>query len=156
MAWIPEKSFIQIPTAMPEWCNNYLTKKDRQLPTGHHASRSSHHRRHLQYRLSQSRVQTTPPLHQPDFFNCVTNYKPLNHSTPSYNYLMSFKRLHQINERATPNKMLYTNALILHRIYNYMSASPNWMDLNFQQYFNNRIQTCNAYDTSNYTLGPIQ
>ena len=45
------------------------------------------------------------------------------------------------------------HALMLHRIFNDTSASPNWVDLNFQQYFNNRIQTFNAYDTSNFKVG---
>ena len=55
-------------------------------------------------------------------------------------------------EIATPNKMLiYMHALLLHIIYDDTSTSPNWVDLNFQQYFNKRIQRFNGYHTSNNT-----
>ena len=74
--------------------------------------------------------------------------------TPSYNYLMSYDTLHSINKRGTPNKMvLYIHALLLQRIYNATSASPNWVDLNFQQNFNGRMQMFNVYDASNYKVG---
>ena len=74
--------------------------------------------------------------------------------TLSYNYLMSYDMLHSINKMGTPNKMvLYTHVLLLHRIYNDTSASPNWVDLNFQQNFNGRMQMFNVYNASNYKVG---
>ena len=56
----------------------------------------------------------------------------------------SYNNLHNLEKRATPmNFAKYRLAIQLHKIYNDLSSSEDWRDMNFQQNFNNRIQMFN-------------
>ena len=74
--------------------------------------------------------------------------------TPSYHDRMSFAELHKINSRATPNQMCeYKHALLLHKLVNLEQPGSDWVDLNFQQNFNNRSSTFKFVKTNNYKIG---
>ena len=52
---------------------------------------------------------------------------------------ISFEQLHRMNGRATPNQMmLYKHSLLLFKIFNDTHQTDDWMDLNWNQSFNNR------------------
>jgi hypothetical protein len=47
---------------------------------------------------------------------------------------MSYAELHSINDRAAPFQMMqYKHALLLFKIFNENTASPDWIQLNFTQ-----------------------
>jgi hypothetical protein len=74
--------------------------------------------------------------------------------TPNYNFLISYKKLHYINNRAMPEQMMYyKHALLLYKTYNESTPTKNWLTLNFQQNFNNRNNTLRVFSTSNYKVG---
>ena len=53
-----------------------------------------------------------------------------------------FEKLHEMSNRATPEKMLlYRHALLLYKIYNSEDHSLEWIALNFQQ----RLSSCQSY-----------
>ena len=67
---------------------------------------------------------------------------------------MSFNTLHTLNKRATPNQFtIYRHAIILHKVYNDETTNQNWLDLFFNQQFNNRCETVKFFDTKNYKIG---
>ena len=74
--------------------------------------------------------------------------------TPSYHMMMSFYELHYINNRATPTQMSqYKLALTMFTLFNKQEPTVDWVDLNFQQIFNQRNTTLNFVNTSNYKVG---
>ena len=80
--------------------------------------------------------------------------KALTICTPNYNNMMSFEQIHAINKRATPNQMLlYKHSLLLHKIWNDPIYSKDWLDLNFQQNFNERRTKVMIFDTSQRKIG---
>ena len=79
---------------------------------------------------------------------------PLKLCTPNYNYLMSFNSLHYLNQRATPTQFtIYTHALLLHKTYNDETMSNDWLNLFFNQQFNQRELNVKFYNTSSYRIG---
>ena len=66
----------------------------------------------------------------------------------------SFERMHSINKRATPMMMMkYKHCLELHRLYNSEDGSEDWINLHFQQNFNNRNDFINIFDNSKLKIG---
>ena len=79
--------------------------------------------------------------------------QPLKMTTNNYNYMMSFETLHIMNQRANPKQItIYKHALLLHKIYN-DDSNITWSDLFFTQQFNQRNQTIQFFNTSNYKVG---
>lgn len=68
--------------------------------------------------------------------------------------MMSFKELHIINNRATPTQMSnYKLALTLFTLFNSQEPSADWVDLNFQQTFNQRNDKLTFFSTAKYKIG---
>ena len=66
----------------------------------------------------------------------------------------SFEMLHTINKRATPMSIMkYKHSIELYRLYNSGEEREDWIDLNFQQNFNNRNEFINVIDTSTIRVG---
>ena len=62
--------------------------------------------------------------------------------------------LHYINQRATPIQYTnYIHALLLHKIYNDETMSTDWIDMYFNQHFNQRDPTLKFFNTSTYKIG---
>ena len=79
---------------------------------------------------------------------------PLKLTTNNYNYMMSFESLHYVNQRATPTQYsTYTNALLLHKVFNDETMSNDWLDLFFNQNFNQRYATVKFFSTANFKIG---
>ena len=73
---------------------------------------------------------------------------------PQYDNMMGYDRLHEVQNRATPMKMMkYRLAIQLYKIYNNKSESQDWLDLNFQQNFNDRYQHVYITDVSVLRIG---
>ena len=80
--------------------------------------------------------------------------QPLKLCHYKYDRNISFNCLHSTLKRATPTQiMTYKHALLLHKVYNDETISPEWQDLFFIQTFNNRSPNANFIDTSNYKIG---
>ena len=74
--------------------------------------------------------------------------------TPSYHDRMSYIELHTINNRATPAQMcLYKHSITLYKLINTNIPGLDWIDLNFQQSFNQRDHNFKFYSTNNYRVG---
>ena len=74
--------------------------------------------------------------------------------TPSYHDRMSYIELHTINNRATPAQMcLYKQLLTLYKLIATRIPKLDWIDLNFQQSFNERDPNFRFYSTNNYRVG---
>ena len=74
--------------------------------------------------------------------------------TPNYDNTMSFEQIHVINKRATPKLMMvYKHAILLYKVWNDTIYSKQWLALNFQQNFNERVNTVNVFETSNLKVG---
>ena len=79
---------------------------------------------------------------------------PLKMTTPNYNRLISYNRLHYLNKRATPNEItVYKHALLLHKTYNNLTMSIDWTNLFFNQHFNARYNLVKFFNTSKYKIG---
>ena len=79
---------------------------------------------------------------------------PLKLTTPNYHRMMSYESLHYMNKRATPIQItLYKHSLLLHKIYNDESMGLNWVNLFFNQNFNERDNSVKFFNTSNYKVG---
>ena len=79
---------------------------------------------------------------------------PLKLCTKLYDRSMSFETLHTLNNRATPEQFtVYRHAILLHKVYNDHSMSNNWLDLFFNQQFNNRQKTVKFFNTNHYKIG---
>ena len=67
---------------------------------------------------------------------------------------MSFDTLHSLNKRATPKQFTtYRHALLLHKYYNDETKSNDWLNLFFNQQFNNRCESVKFVDTKSYKIG---
>ena len=67
---------------------------------------------------------------------------------------ISFENLHRIQKRATPTQMMkYRLALQLHKLYNSVNYSEDWLNLNFQQNFNSRSNQVKIIDQSRLRIG---
>ena len=66
----------------------------------------------------------------------------------------SYNNLHNLEKRATPmNFAKYRLAIQLYKIYNDLSSTEDWSDMNFQQNFNARQDTCHITNTANTKVG---
>ena len=73
---------------------------------------------------------------------------------PQYDNMIGYERLHGMQNRATPMKMMkYRLAIQLYKIYNSKYESQDWLDLNFQQNFNDRYQHVHITDDSSIRIG---
>ena len=80
--------------------------------------------------------------------------KALKLCTPSYTQEMSYLKLHELNNRATPEQLcIYKQSLLLHTLYNFETPKIEWLSLNFNQTFNQREKNFMCFDTSNYKIG---
>ena len=67
---------------------------------------------------------------------------------------MSYAELHYIIKRATPAQICdYKHAIQLYKLINQELPKSDWVDLNFQQIFHNRIDTFNFVKTNKYKVG---
>ena len=74
----------------------------------------------------------------------------MNYNDP----MMSFDRLHEINKRATPEKMmLCKHALLLHKIYNSSDYSEEWIQLNLNQTLTSRQTDFKVHKTNQIKIG---
>ena len=65
-----------------------------------------------------------------------------NHSDPR----ISLDQHHKLQGRATPNEIMrYRLSIQLHKLYNGNHINDDWIDLNFQQKFNNRQKCLNQW-----------
>ena len=79
---------------------------------------------------------------------------PLKLCMFKYDRNTSFLTLHKLLKRATPHQFIfYKHALLLHKIYNDTTGSPEWLDLFMNQTFNNRSLHANFVDMSNFKIG---
>ena len=79
---------------------------------------------------------------------------PLKLCTPQYDQSISYKSLHTLNNRATPNQMMhYKHAIQLFKLYNSENENNDWLDLFFNQNFNSRNNKVNFVDSSVYKIG---
>ena len=83
-----------------------------------------------------------------------TSANALKVCTPSYHDRMSYSELHSINSRATPEQMcLYKHSLLLYKLYNQEVPYLDWININFQQNFNNRLNTMSFFKNNTYQIG---
>ena len=74
--------------------------------------------------------------------------------TKNFDRMTSFKKLHTIANRATPEQICqYKHALLLHKIYNDIDQGADWLALNFNQNFNERNQKFITIDSSKFKIG---
>ena len=67
---------------------------------------------------------------------------------------MSYEHLHTISQRPTPLKLKkYSHAILLHKVTNDQNQTKDWLDLNFNQNFNERCEKANFIDTSKNKVG---
>ena len=67
---------------------------------------------------------------------------------------ISYQSLHEINHRATPNRiMIYKHALLLHKLYTGGQPLTEWVHLNFQHQFSMRQGLFIVAKTNNYKIG---
>ena len=79
---------------------------------------------------------------------------PLKLTTKNYDNMISFDKLHYLNQRATPNQLTtYKHALLLHKTYNDENMVLNWQNLFFNQYFNDRDPLVKFFNNSKYKVG---
>ena len=71
-----------------------------------------------------------------------------------YDNMMGYERLHEIHKRGTPVKMMkYRLAIQLFKLYNSRTETQDWIDLNFQQNFNERMTKVQINDVSSLRIG---
>ena len=71
-----------------------------------------------------------------------------------YDSSISFDKLHELQRRATPTKMMcYRLAVQLYKVYNARMMNDDWIDLNFQQNFNDRNNHVQINDVSKLRFG---
>ena len=67
---------------------------------------------------------------------------------------ISFDQQHKLQGRATPNEIMrYRLSIQLHKLYNGNIINDDWIDLNFQQNFNNRQKYVLINDESTLRIG---
>ena len=68
--------------------------------------------------------------------------------------MISYDRLHSTLKRATPQAIIkYNHAILLYKTYNSEHQDADWLDINFNQNFNERANKVNFYDTSKNKQG---
>ena len=68
-----------------------------------------------------------------------------------WDWTITFERLHSLHKRANPMSMMrYKHSLELYKLYNRSDDRQDWIDLNFQQNFNNFI---NVFENSRLKVG---
>ena len=79
---------------------------------------------------------------------------PLKLCYRMYDRTISYERLHKLMKRPTPKTFMeIKHALILHKTYNTEAPNRDWIDLFFNQNFNNRNPNVNFIDTSKFKQG---
>ena len=74
--------------------------------------------------------------------------------TPTYNREMSFRELHTLNLRATPNQFLnYKHAILLYNVYNSHQPPQDWLSLNFNQILTRRQNNFEVVKAMNFKVG---
>ena len=69
-------------------------------------------------------------------------------------WTISFERLHSLHKRANLMSMMrYKHSLELYKLYNGSNDRKDWIDLNFQQNFNNRNNFINVFENSRLKVG---
>ena len=67
---------------------------------------------------------------------------------------ISYESLHTMQRRATPIKMMtYKHLLLLHKLNNSTDQNDDWMDLNYQQNFNDQNNMIHIVDYSRMRVG---
>ena len=67
---------------------------------------------------------------------------------------ISFDQQHKLQGRATPNEIMkYKLSVQLYKLYNGTQRNADWIDLNFQQNFNNRQKYVLINDESSLRIG---
>ena len=70
--------------------------------------------------------------------------------------MISFKKIHEINKRARPNKiMLHKHSLLLHKLNNEMQPNVEWSNLHLQHQFSARQNRCSDSKTNKRKVGEI-
>ena len=65
-----------------------------------------------------------------------------------------YEQLHKMCARATPVQMMnYKHSLLLFKLYNDTKQTDDWMDLNWNQSFNNRSTKVRQFDVSSKKIG---
>ena len=78
---------------------------------------------------------------------------PMKLCTFNFDRNLSFQALHTQLKRALPTQiMAYKHALLLHKVYNDDSNSPEWIDLFSNQTFNNRSRSANFVENNNFKI----
>ena len=73
---------------------------------------------------------------------------------PAYNNMISYDQLHSTLKRATPQAIIkYNHAILLYKTYNSEHQDTDWLDINFNQNFNERANKVIFYDTSKNKQG---
>ena len=73
---------------------------------------------------------------------------------PGYNNLVTYVQLHETLKRATPTSIIkYNHALLLYKVYNSVIPNSDWIEIHFNQNFNDRLNNVNFHDTSNNKQG---
>ena len=102
-----------------------------------------------------SEVWNIPTLHiRQKQLLLSTSANALKICTPEYHDRMSYARLHSLNKRGTPDQMCkYKHALLLYKLINTEIPHVDFIDLNLQQSFNNRLSTFKFFSTNRYKVG---
>ena len=87
-----------------------------------------------------SEIWNIPSLHNEAKQKLLsTSAGALKICTPTYHDRMSYVDLHTLNKRATPEQMcLYKSSILIYKLINTEIPQLDWLDLNFQQSFNQR------------------
>ena len=92
--------------------------------------------------------------HQTKIMLMRASASPLKVCYRMYDRTISFERLHNLMKRPTPKELMeLKHALLLHKVYNSEIPNQDWLDLFFNQNFNNRNTKVNFIDTSTYKQG---
>ena len=102
-----------------------------------------------------SEVWNIPTLHiRQKQLLLSTSANALKICTPEYHDRMSYARLHSLNKRGTPDQMCkYKHALLLYKLINTEIPHMDFINLNLQQSFNNRLSTFKFFSTNRYKVG---
>jgi hypothetical protein len=87
-----------------------------------------------------------------NFIVCIRKITKRLHVKPDAS--LSFIRLHEINNRATPDRfVIFKHAILLHKLYNQKQPMREWTHLNFQHQFTVRRGLFDVAKTNNYKIG---
>ena len=102
-----------------------------------------------------AKIWLTPSLtRQTNTLLMSASASPLKLCCPAYDRSISYECLHNIMKHPTPKTIMkFKHALLLHKVYNSENGNQNWLELFFNQNFNERNNIANFVDTSNYKQG---